>query len=231
MAVGTLLTAIKISPKRSGFRGRGLGRTVSGVTVRAMAARLLLHAGIAALVGLATTACGDPPRKTEPKAQTLAVPARGTDRPPAAAAGGACQLLDFFAVEQLIGVQFEIAASGQRDTTATCVLQKSGVGYPDLTLAVTPTTVAAAGFKAAVPPPGAADVPGLGLAAYRIVLPAPGPAASGPAASGPAVEIGWLSRNSQLMLVRYRLAADRPQSEADALVTRVTDLATFLDPA
>jgi hypothetical protein len=174
-------------------------------------------------------ACGsDPAGKTEPKAQTLAVPARGSDRPPAAAAGGACQLLDFFAVEQLIGVQFEVAASAQRDTTATCVLQKSGVGYPDLTLAVTPTTVAAAGFKAAVPPPGSADIPGLGQAAYRIVLPAPAP---DPTAPGPAVEIGWLTRKSQLMLVRYRLAADKPQSEADAVVTRVTDLAAFLDPA
>jgi hypothetical protein len=179
-------------------------------------------------VGLAITACGgDQPRKAEPKAQTMAVPARGTDRQPAAAAGGACQLLDFFAVEQLIGVQFEVAASAQRDTTATCVLQKSGAGYPDLTLAVTPTTVAAAAFKAAVPPAGAADLPGLGLAAYRIVLPA---AAPDPTAPGPAVEVGWLTRKSQLMLVRYRLAADKPQSEADALVTRVTDLAAFLDP-
>jgi hypothetical protein len=156
------------------------------------------------------------------------VPARGTDRPPAAAAGGACKLLDFFAVEQLIGVRFEIAASAQRDTTATCVLQKSGVGYPDLTLAVTPTTVAAAAFKAAAVPPGATDLPGLGQAAYRIVLPAP--AAPDPAAPGPAVEIGWLTRKSQLMLVRYRLPHDRSQAEADGMVPKVTDLAEFLDP-
>ena len=143
------------------------------------------------------------------------MPARGTDRSPAAAAGGACQLLDFFAVEQFVGVQFEVAAAAQRDSTATCVLQKSGVGYPDLTLALTPTTVAAAAFKATTAPPGASDLAGLGQAAYQLVRPAPG---TDPAGPGPAVEIGWLSRQNQLMVVRYRLpggqTADRSRRDA-----------------
>jgi hypothetical protein len=195
------------------------------------------HAGLTAVAALAAlallagglAACGsDKPRKAEPTVQTVAVPARGADRAPAAAAGGACQLLDFFAVEQLIGVQFEVAASAQRDTTATCVLQKSGTGYPDLTLAITPTTVAAAAFKASAVPPGAADLAGLGQAAYQLVRPAP---AADPTSPGPAVEIGWLARNSQLMLVRFRLPADKPQSDADGMVPRVTELAKFLDPA
>jgi hypothetical protein len=177
--------------------------------------------------GLAGCGSDEPPRTGEPTAQTVAVPARGGDRAPAAAAGGACQLLDFFAVEQLIGVQFEVAASAQRESTATCVLQKSGTGYPDLTLAVTPTAVAAAAFKASAAPPGAADLAGLGLAAYQLVRPAPAPNATAP---GPAVEIGWLTRTGQLMVVRYRLPADKPQSDADGMVPQVADLAKFLDP-
>jgi hypothetical protein len=179
--------------------------------------------------GLLVGGCGsDPPQKSAPEPQTAAIPARGDDRAPAAAAGGACQLLDFFAVEQLIGVQFEVAASAQRDSTATCVLQKSGTGYPDLTLAISPTTVAAVAFKASAAPPGAADLGGLGQAAYQLVRPAP---AADPTAPGPAVEIGWLTRTSQLMVVRYRLPADKPQSDADGMIPRVADLAKFLDPS
>jgi hypothetical protein len=195
----------------------------TAVTGRVVALLALVAGG-----GLLAACGGDPPKKVEPKAQTAAVPARGTDRSPAAAAGGACQLLDFFAVEQFVGVQFEVAASAQRDATATCVLQKSGVGYPDLTLAVTPTTVAAAAFKGAAAPPGAGDLAGLGQAAYQLVRPAAG---TDPAGPGPAVEIGWLSRQNQLMVVRYRLPGDKPQAEADALVPKVVDLAKFLDPA
>lgn len=193
--------------------------------VRATTALLLL-AGLAG--GILPAGCGSgPPRKAEPTVQTAAIPARGTDRVPASAAGGVCQLLDYYAVEQLIGVQFEVAASAQRDTTATCVLQKSGVGFPDLTLAVSPTAVAAAGFKAAAAPQGAADLAGVGQAAYQIVRAAAG---QDPAAPGPAVEIGWLTRTNQLMVVRYRLPGDKPQSEADALVPSVVELAKFLDP-
>ena len=72
------------------------------------------------------------------------------------------------------------------------VLQRGGVGYPDLTLAVTPTTVPASAFKATAAPPGAVDVAALGQVAYQLVRPAPG---TDPAGPGPAVEIGWLSRN------------------------------------
>jgi len=209
----------------AGFRCVRRGRTVSGVSVRATTKLAVLLV----LVGGLLDGCGsDPPKKGEPQAQTAAIPARGADRAPAAAAGGACQLLDFFAVEQLIGVQFEVAAAAQRDSTATCVLQKSGTGYPDLTLAISPTTVAAAAFKASAAPPGAADLAGLGQAAYQLVRPAPAAEATAP---GPAVEIGWLTKTGQLMVVRYRLPADKPQSDADGMVAQVTDLAKFLDPA
>jgi hypothetical protein len=202
--------------------------------VRLRATAIRRRAGaVLCLLAVATAGtlagCGDdPPARGEPQARSVALPARGTDRPAASAAGGACQLLDFYAVEQFVGVMFDVAAAAQRDATATCVLQRGGAGYPDLTLAVTPTTVPAAAFKATAAPPGAGDLPGLGQAAYQLVRPAPG---TDPAGPGPAVEIGWLSRKGQLMVVRYRLPADKPQADAQALIPQVTELARFLDPA
>ena len=183
---------------------------------------------LVALGGGPLAGCGDddPPAREEPKARSVAVPARGTDRPAASAAGGACQFLDFDAVAQFVGVTFEVAATAQKDATATCVLQRGSSGFPDLTLAVTPTSVPASAFKAAAPP-GATDVATLGLAAYQLVRP---PAGTDPAGPGPAIEIGWLSRKAQLLVLRYRLAGDRPQSEADALALQVADLARYIDP-
>lgn len=185
---------------------------------------------LVAVVGGVLAGCGDddPSGRTEPEAQSVAVPARGTDRPAASAAGGACQILDFDAVAQFVGVTFEVAAAAQKDATATCVLQRGGgSGYPDLTLAVTPTTVPASAFKATAAPPGAGEVAALGQAAYQLVRPAAG---TDPAGPGPAVEIGWLSTRNQLMVVRYRLAADKPQTDAEALVPQVVELAKYLSP-
>ncbi|GAA0923716.1 hypothetical protein GCM10009557_92230 [Virgisporangium ochraceum] len=157
------------------------------------------------------------------------MPARGTDRPAASAAGGACQILDFDAVAQFVGVTFEVAAAAQKDTTATCVLQRGGgSGYPDLTLTVTPTTAPASAFKTTAAPPGAGEVAALGQAAYQLVRPAAG---TDPAGPGPAVEIGWLSKKGQLMVVRYRLPADKPQTDAEALAPQVVELAKYLEPA
>ena len=148
------------------------------------------------LLALAGGGCGPPAaatrRRRPSRRRRRRSPARGTDRRPAAAAGGACQLLDYYAVEQLIGVQFEVAASAQRDTTATCVLQRSGVGYPDLTLAVTPTAVAAAGFEAAAARPGAPTWPGWG---WRPTGSCARRRRRNRTAPGPAVEIGWLTQD------------------------------------
>lgn len=196
--------------------------------MRLRAALLCLVVGVAG--GGLLSGCGDddPPAGNEPGARSVAVPARGAGRPAASAAGGACQLLDFYAVEQFVGVTFEVAAAAQKDATTTCVLQRGGAAYPDLTLAVTPTTVAATAFKATAAPPGAGDVAALGQAAYQLVRPASG---TDPAGPGPAVEIGWLSKKKQLMVVRYRLAGDKPQTDAQALAPQVIELAKFLEPA
>jgi hypothetical protein len=190
-------------------------------------ATALVAALLSTLVGL--SGCGDdtPGQSAEPKPQTAAVPARDEDRSPAAAAGGACQLFDFFAVEQLLGIQFEVAAAAQREATATCVLQRSGASYPDLTFAITPATVNAAGFKSAAAPPGSTELAGVGQAAYQVVRPASG---ADPAGPGPSVEIGWLTRTNQFITVRYRLGGQEAQKAAEDALPRVVELAKFLDP-
>jgi len=204
-----------------------------GLRARAIRGGVAAVLAVAVVVGgmVTLTACSsdDAPAGKELQPKSVAVPARGTDKPAASAAGGACQLLDFYAVAQFVGITFEVAAAAQKDATATCVLQRGGAaGYPDLTLAVTPTTVPASAFKATTAPPGAGDVAALGQAAYQLVRAAPG---TDPAGPGPAVEIGWLSKKGQLMVVRYRLAGDKPQTDAEALVPGVVDLANFLEPA
>jgi hypothetical protein len=182
------------------------------------------------LAGLFTlpiiTACSadPPPGKSEPRAQTAVVPGR-PERSPAAAAGGVCQLLDFYAVEQFVGVQFEVAAAAQHDATATCVLQRSTASYPDLMLAITPSTASASAFRTAAPP-GATELSQVGQAAYQLVRPGvPGDAAS----PGSTIEIDWLTQNGQLMMLRYRMPADRPQAEAEAFAPRVVELVRFLN--
>jgi hypothetical protein len=185
---------------------------------------VLLAAACAAPAGCSDGAAG----AGEPKAQSVAVPARPEERAPAAAAGGACQLLDLYAVETLIGVRFDVAAAGQSDGALTCVLQQRDAGYPDLTLAITPSGTTPESFTAAAAPPGATDVPGIGRAAYRLMRPAGG---TDPAGPGAGAELGWLTRTGQIMVVRCRLPQAAPQPEADAMAERLVDLAKFLDPA
>jgi hypothetical protein len=192
--------------------------------VRAVA---VVMAGI--LAGAALAGCSDPPARkpAEPRAETVAVPARASEPSPAAAAGGACQLMDFYAVEQLVGIKFEVAASAQKDSTATCVMQRSSASYPDLVLAVTSAAVSVAAFKSTAVPAGATELAGVGQFAYQLVRPAAGTDPNGP---GAAVEVGWLTRKGHLMVVRYRLPAQEPQTAAQGLLPKMADLARFLDP-
>ncbi|GIJ45961.1 hypothetical protein Val02_28470 [Virgisporangium aliadipatigenens] len=158
----------------------------------------------------------------------MGVPARPEERAPAAAAGGACQLLDLYAVETLLGIRFDVAAAGQSEGALTCVLQQREEGYPDLTLAITPTGATPESFKASATPPGATELPGIGKAAYRLVRPAAG---TDPAGPGAGAELGWLTKTNQIMVVRCRLPQPAPQTEADTMGERLVDLARFLDPA
>jgi hypothetical protein len=145
-------------------------------------------------------------------------------RPPAAAAGGACQLLDFTEVEQVLEVRFEISATGRQDATHTCVLQPSASSLPDLTLAVTPTVADPAVFRSTVMPRGATVMTGLGKVAYR----APVAAA---ARRGPGVEIVWLSSNNRLMLVVFTTPAGTAPADAAKVGGKLLQLAQKIDKA
>jgi hypothetical protein len=142
---------------------------------------------------------------------------------PAASAGGACVLWTYRIVERRIGVHFDVAASGHVDDTSTCVLQTAGAHRPDLLLSVVERSAAdPALFAADLVPAHAKRVEGLGRAAYRLVSKAAGD-------HGPVVEVGWLSRDRQVITVRFTFARGASKAEATAMGTRLTSLARKLD--
>lgn len=141
---------------------------------------------------------------------------------PAAAAGGACHLLDFATVGEAIGVNFDTAGASEKDETYTCALTEAGQSYPDLVLAVTATKIDKTVFEATITPKGSTKVSGLGSIAYRITLGAKSKA-------GPAIEVGWLSGNKRLMLLRYTFPPDAAESDVDAFPAKIVDLAKKID--
>ncbi|HEX6499598.1 MAG TPA: hypothetical protein VF054_11275 [Micromonosporaceae bacterium] len=155
-----------------------------------------------------------------------AAPVGGADasptRLPAEYAGGACQLLNYQVVESTLGARFDVAASAQQQDTYTCVLQPAKADYPDLLLSVTPTDADVSVFKSTVVPDGASRVSDLGLTGYSTLLKAGGGA-------GPGVEVGWLSGNSRLIVLRYTLASGAAAGDAKAAVPKLVALAKKVD--
>ncbi len=144
-------------------------------------------------------------------------------RYPAAVAGGACQLLDYDVVAADLGTVFDIAAAGQVDETYTCVLQQQGASLPDLALSVTSVQdLDATTFKAKLQPKGATAVTGLGKLGYSLVRPAAG-------GTGPVVEVGWLSGNQRVILLKLRTVAGTSTDQAKELVPKVLVLARTID--
>jgi hypothetical protein len=172
---------------------------------------LLAGAGCGGPAGAAGAARSDPP-------------SAAASREPAASAGGACQLLDYDVVAAAIGTNFAIAAAGTSGATFTCVLQPSQGSLPDLSLAVTATEADPYVFRSSVVPRGATVIEDLGKVGYRL----PVAAAAG---TGPGLEIGWLSANQRLMVVRYRTPAGSAGTGLDALVPKLVDLAKKIDMA
>ena len=143
--------------------------------------------------------------------------------PPAAAAGGACQLLDWAMIKSSLGLTFAVAAAAQQGDTYTCVTQGRGASLPDLTLAVTATAVDASVYTSTVQPKGAAPVAGVGKVAFSLISPAAA------AAAGPIVEIGWLAGNSRIIDLRLRLTKQETVAAATAMLPELVDLAKKVD--
>jgi hypothetical protein len=141
---------------------------------------------------------------------------------PAGIAGGACLLLDYEQIEQVIGVSFDVSAAGDAVETFTCVLQQQGASLPDLTLAVTPTTIDSVVFKNTVTPKGATAVANLGRVAYSAVI-------AGGASAGPVVEVGWLAGNGRLMMLRFRFPTGTAAGDATALAPKLVELGKKID--
>jgi hypothetical protein len=145
-----------------------------------------------------------------------ATPAAKPSAVPAAAAGGACQLLDSPVVNAKLGLGFGVAAAATLENTFTCVLQPPGAAFPDLVLSVSATTIGADIYTAAVQPKGAAPVPGLGAAAYQLQLPA-------------AAEVGWLAGNKRIIQLTVHLAPGSADAAAAELLPKLLGLAKLLD--
>jgi hypothetical protein len=141
----------------------------------------------------------------------------------AQAAGGACQLFDFEGVAQTLGVRFDTAAAAQQGETFSCVLGQDAASYPDLTLAVTPTTVDPLVYRAAVQPRGAVAVPDLGRIGYSRPVRALG------ADSGPGVEVGWLAGNGRLITLQFRFAPKATDADVAALTPNLIALARLIE--
>jgi hypothetical protein len=141
---------------------------------------------------------------------------------PAAAAGGACQLLDWDMIKASLGLTFAVAAAGRQGETYTCVTQGRGASLPDLMLAVTATAVDASVYTSSIQPKGATPVPGVGKVAFSLLTPAT-------AGAGPAVEIGWLAGNSRIIDLRLRLPEPATPDKATAMLPKMVDLAKKVD--
>jgi hypothetical protein len=155
---------------------------------------------------------------TEASADTPPPPAPVVPDIPAAAAGGVCQLLDYVLIERIVGIKFDIAAARKVDKTYSCAVQAMGAPRPDLVLSVTVTQAEADVFREELIPEGGAAVKGLGKAAYRQIRGAGGSA-------GPGVEVGWLTADARLIILRYTFAPGEPKSAADALAPKLIALA------
>jgi hypothetical protein len=173
---------------------------------------VVLLTGAPVLVG-----CG-----TERKDAPEPLPTREVVREPAASAGGACRLLDYPTIEEMVGTRFEVAAAGRRKDTSTCLVRAEEAEHPDLVLSVSPTDADAALFNEELLPEGAKGVKGLGKAAYRLTV---GPSRE----AGAAAEVGWLTGDKRLVTLRYTFPPGQERAAADELVDGLVRLAKKID--
>ncbi|MGW3604020.1 hypothetical protein [Micromonospora sp. NPDC005161] len=211
---------VAADPPNEGFRRARTPRTVSdghlAGTFRRRSARGWSVRGrivVAGLAGLLVSGCA---AEAEPVA--VPPPAPIAVDVPAASSGGACRLLDFTVIEQLVKVRFDVAAASERGDTFTCVVRAERAALPELTLSVTDTKIDKATFGADVVPDKATKVTGLGQQAYRRTI----AAASG---RGPVAEVGWLASEGRLATLSWTAASGAQRSAAEKLTGDLVALA------
>ncbi|WBB72144.1 hypothetical protein O7602_20795 [Micromonospora sp. WMMD1128] len=166
---------------------------------------------------LLATGCAD-------DASPVAVPAPPPPAAPAVAAssGGACRLLDFAVIAEHTGGAFDVAAATERGDTHTCVVRARDAALPELTLAVTDTSIDAATFTADVQPRGAVKVAKLGRIAYRRTAPKTKTA-------GPVAEVGWLAAGDRLASLRWTSPEGTATAEVEKATGKLVALAQVID--
>ncbi len=140
----------------------------------------------------------------------------------AAFAGGACLLLDFNVIRSVLGTAFDVAAAADTGGTYSCVVQGTAASHPDMALSITATDLTAAEFKANAQPDGARPVTALGTIGYEIRNPAP-------SGAGPVIEVGWLSGNDRLIVLRYTCATNVSAAAVAALEPKMIKMAQTVD--
>jgi hypothetical protein len=173
-------------------------------------ARVRLRPVLAATVSLlAMAGCGPelPVPASESASASASVATPVAKAPPAALAGGACQLIEFEMLEKVLGDHYTVAASAKKDKTNTCVVRTEPAVVPEVALSVTPTKADVAVFKDVVKPKGAKTVEGLGRIGYQVVLP-PRPGA------GPTLEVGWLAGDARLLFLHLTLPSGGASASA-----------------
>jgi len=189
-------------------------------TIVALSGTAACHAlGISTSTSASTTTASPPSPAVQPSGSlTPSAPPPS----PAALAGGSCLLLDYATVAQAIGTTFDVAAAADSSGTYTCALQRSAGALPTLTLTITATDLTPLDFTTNVNPAGSKAVSGLGKIGYSIVI---DPTSS----AGPAAEVGWLSGNGRLILMRYVFPKGSATATATALVPKLISLAKLVD--
>ncbi|MEH1164568.1 hypothetical protein V6V47_04180 [Micromonospora sp. CPCC 205539] len=172
---------------------------------------------VAGLAGLLVSGCA---AEAEPVA--VPPPAPIAVDVPAASSGGACRLLDFTVIEQLVKVRFDVAAASERGDTHSCVVRAESATMPELALSVTETTIDKATFGTDVVPDKATKVTGLGQQAYRRTVAAAG-------GHGPVAEVGWLAADGRLATLSWTTARDVERSAAEKLTGDLVALAKKVD--
>jgi hypothetical protein len=151
---------------------------------------------------------------------TAGCTARKADANPSwgvAASGRLCPLIDFGTVTTALGVTFDTAAGGQKDETLTCAITQAGHDYPYLTVAVAATNADPLIFQAIVRPSGAIAIDGVGISAYELLVAHPTDG------SAPFAEIGWLSPNHRLMVLRYVFAPGTADTDVESFTRKLID--------